>query len=345
MNAIGAQEVDLPGLQQAQIWRDSGRYGEFEGEMFTFRNRDKTDMCLAPTHEEPMAELVRERLRSRENMPLVLYQIGKKFRDDHARNGLLRTKEFTMKDAYSFTTDEAALDDVYQQMREAYIRIFDELGLDYAITDADPGAMGGSASEEFQAPAEIGSDEMGRCTVDGCLFGTRDPDRDACPDHGGTLERVNAIEIGHVFKLGTRYSEPLDLSFDTEAGQREVIMGSYGVGVSRLIAALIEQRNDQDGIMWPESVAPFTTGIVPLQESGEIMDVAERLHDQLDHQDTLLFDNDVRIGEKFAESDLIGIPAKIIIGNNYLDSGEIEVERRDGSTSFYDHETFLDEFA
>lgn len=345
MNEIGSQEVDLPGLQYAKIWKDSGRYKEFEGEMFTFKNRDDQDMCLAPTHEEPMADLVRERLRSQKNMPLTLYQIGKKFRDDHARNGLLRAKEFTMKDAYSFDTSEEGLDEAYQDMREAYINIFDSLGLDFAITQADSGAMGGTGSEEFQAPAEVGSDEINRCPEEGCLFATRDLEQATCPDHGTELENTNSIEIGHIFKLGTRYSEPMNLTFDTEEGEQHIIMGSYGIGVSRVIPALIEQRNDDDGIIWPESVAPYEIGIVPLDEEGEIMETAEELYDVLDTDEVLLFDNDVSIGEKFAESDLIGIPAKVILGNNYLENGEIEVEYRDGSREYYDWDGFVEEFA
>lgn len=345
MEAIGSQEVDLPGLQYAKIWRDSGRYNEFEGEMFTFENRDDQEMCLAPTHEEPMADLVRERLRSRNNMPLILFQIGKKFRDDHARNGLLRAKEFTMKDAYSFDTSEAGLDDAYQAMREAYINIFDSLGVDYAITQADPGAMGGTGSEEFQTPAAVGSDEINRCPEEDCLFGTKDLDRTECPDHGTELEHTNSIEIGHIFKLGTRYSEPMDLTFDTEDGEEHIIMGSYGIGVSRVIPTLIEQRNDEDGIIWPERVAPYELSIVPLEEDGELMETAEELYREFDTDEVLLFDNDVTIGEKFAESDLIGIPAKVILGNNYLESGEIEVEYRDGSREYYDRDGFLAEFA
>ncbi len=345
MHQIGYQEVDLSGLQYAKIWKDSGRFKQFEGEMFTFQNRDGQDMCLAPTHEEPMADLVRERLRSQKNMPLVIYQIGKKFRDDHARNGLIRAKEFTMKDAYSFTTDEDDLDEIYRDMREAYINIFDLLGIDYAITQADPGAMGGTESEEFQAPADIGADEIVRCPEEDCLFGTKDLDRTECPDHGTELERTNTIEIGHIFKLGTRYSEPLNLTFDSGDGEEHVIMGSYGIGVSRVIPALIEQRNDEDGIIWPESVAPYETAIVPLEEDGEIMETAEELYDVLDADETLLFDNDVTIGEKFAEADLIGIPAKIILGNTYLEDGQIEVEYRDGSRDYYDWDGFVEAFA
>lgn len=345
MKQLGAQEVDLPGLQYADLWRESGRYDEFEGEMFTFENREGKDMCLAPTHEEPMADLVRERVRSRRNMPLILYQIGEKFRDDHPRNGLLRAKQFTMKDAYSFTSSEEALNEIYQEMREAYIRIFDRLDIEFAIVSADPGEMGGTGSEEFQAPAEVGSDEMNYCPQDDCLFGTKDLSITECPHCNESLSNQNAIELGHIFKLGTRYSDPLGLSYDTESGEEQVIMGSYGIGLSRMIPALIEQRNDEDGIMWPESVAPFSMSVIPLNDNREIETMVEEIHDRVGVDNVLLFDNDVSIGEKFAESDLIGIPAKVILGNTFLDDGELEVEFRDGNREFYSPKEFFENYA
>jgi prolyl-tRNA synthetase len=346
MDAIGAQEVSLPSLQYADIWRKSGRWAEFEGEMFVFENREGKDMCLATTHEEPMADLVRERVRSKNNMPLALYQIGDKYRDDHPRNGLLRTKEFSMKDAYSFTSSEAALDEVYQEMREAYVEIFEELGVEYAIVDADPSSMGGTASEEFQAPADVGSDEMAYCPEDDCRYGTLDFDETECPHCGEELVETNSIELGHIFKLGTRYSDPLDLTYDTEeGGQEKVIMGSYGIGISRMIPALIEQRHDDDGIRWPEAVAPFSLSVVPLNEDEEIVEMAEEIHDRVGSDEVLYFDGDTAIGEKFAESDLIGVPAKVILGNTYLEDGELEVEFRDGGREFYEPEAFFDTYA
>jgi prolyl-tRNA synthetase len=345
MDALGGQQVDLPGLQYAEIWRESGRYEQFEGEMFTFENREGQDMCLAPTHEEPMADLVRTAVQSRRNMPLVLYQIGKKFRDDHARNGLLRSKEFTMKDAYSFHTAEEGLDDMYEQMRDAYINIFDSLGVEYAIVSADPGAMGGTGSEEFQAPAHIGSDEMKQCTNEECRFGTKDMQVIDCQQCGSELTHTNAIELGHIFKLGTRYSGPLELTFDTEDGEREVIMGSYGIGVSRLIPALIEQNNDSDGIRWPKRVAPFKLSVIPISDDEDVTEMAAEIEDRVPSEDVLLFDNDVTAGEKFAESDLIGIPDKVILGNTFLDERQLEVEYRDGGREYYDPEDFFEVYA
>lgn len=345
MRKIGAQEVDLPGLQYADIWKQSGRFEQFEGEMYTFENRDDQEMCLAPTHEEPMADLVRNSVRSSRNMPLVVYQIGKKFRDDHARSGLLRTKEFTMKDAYSFNTTEEGLDEVYDQMREAYIDIFDSLGVEFAIVSADPGAMGGTGSEEFQAPADIGSDEIKVCTNNECYFGTKDITLPECEECGSDLNHTYSIELGHIFKLGTRYSDPLELSYNVEGGEEQVIMGSYGIGISRLIPALIEQNNDNDGILWPEIVAPFDCSIIPVKDDKEIQETAEEIHERLNNSSTILFDNDVTAGEKFAESDLIGIPKKIILGNSFLQDGKIEIENREGKKDFYTKKKFYKVFA
>lgn len=345
MQSIDAQEVDLPGLQYAKIWRESDRFDEFEGEMFTFKNRDDQDMCLAPTHEEPMAEMVRNTVRSRGNLPLLTYQIGKKYRDEHARNGLLRTKEFEMKDAYSFHTSEEALDEMYDRIRESYINIFERLGVEYAIVDADPGAMGGTGSEEFQAPADIGSDEIKICTNDDCRWGSKEMEVSTCEECSSDVTFTNAIELGHIFKLGTRYSDPLDLTYDTEEGKEQIIMGSYGIGVSRLIPALIEQRNDSDGIIWPESVAPFSIGVVPVGDSDEIDEMAAEIEQRIGSEDVLVFDNDVNAGEKFAEADLIGIPNKAILGNTFIEEGTIEVEFREGGREYYQPEEFFEQYA
>lgn len=341
MDAIGAQEVDLPSLQSSEIWRRSGRWENFEDEMFTLVNREGKDMCLAPTHEETIAAMVRGSLRSHRDLPLALYQVGRKYRDDHARNGLLRTKEFTMKDAYSFHATEESLDETYRAMYDAYVRIFDALGVDFAVVDADPGAMGGSASEEFQAPADIGSDEIRYCPEAECVFGSKDDAATTCPDCGTDLVHSNAIELGHIFKLGTRYSEPLELHYDDpDEETREIIMGSYGIGVSRLIPTLIEQNHDAHGIVWPEEVAPFRYAVIPVAYEGELGAVADDVYESLPAEETLLYDTDVTTGEKFAESDLIGIPKKIIVGRSYEEDGRIEVKHRTGEQEFYDADEF-----
>ena len=346
MNAIGAQEVSLPQLGYEERWVQSGRWGSFEGEMFTLENREGRAMCLAPSHEEGLVHLVDGHVRSYEDLPLLLYQVGTKHRDDHPRNGLLRTKEFTMKDAYGLHADEASLDEWYGRVRAAYLRIFDGLGVAVAVCEADNSVMGGTGSEEFVAPVETGSCDLVHCTDEACRFGVTDEhalfrdlaDGDDCLDCGGGLASGEGIEVGHVFKLGTRYSERMDLAVDRADGSStNVVMGSYGIGVTRLLQTVIEQHADGDGCRWPETergcVAPYRAAIIPLRYEGEIREAADRLHDA--HDDVLLFDDDGQtIGERFAESDLLGIPQKVILGNHFRETGEAELETRDGETRY-----------
>jgi prolyl-tRNA synthetase len=350
MEAIDAQAVNLPQLQYRSIWEQSGRWGSFEEEMFSLTNRDGQEMCLAPSHEEGIVSLVDGVVRSYEDLPLLLYQIGVKHRDDHARNGLLRTKEFTMKDAYSLHTDTESLDEWYERVRETYARIFEALGIEFVVTDAENSVMGGSTSEEFVAPVETGTGELITCESDECRFGVTDdhPEFDEfsgrCSECGSHLVMSEGIEIGHVFKLGTRYSEAMDLTVDLADGSiRPVTMGSYGIGVTRLIQTLIEQHADEDGCRWPVtdagSVAPFTVAIVPLEYDGELRDTADQLYEECGPREALLFDDpEQTIGERFAESDLLGIPMKIVIGNTFLEIGDVEIETRDGQTWYVESE-------
>ncbi|WP_248909039.1 aminoacyl--tRNA ligase-related protein [Halocatena marina] len=351
MESIGAQAISLPQLQYRSIWEQSGRWGRFEGEMFTLTNRDGQEMCLAPSHEEGIVSLVDGVVRSYEDLPLLLYQINTKHRDDHARNGLLRTKEFTMKDAYSLHADADSLDECYERVRAAYGRLFDSLGIEFVVVEAENSVMGGATSEEFVAPVETGTGELLSCASEACRFGVTDehPDWDVwnrdsslkceCPECQSRLVRSDGIEIGHVFKLGARYSEAMGLTIDTATGSQSVIMGSYGIGVTRLIQTLIEQHADEDGCRWPVTdagtVAPFEVAIIPLEyeSDGEIRDTADRLHEDCGPQNTLLFDDPAQtIGERFAESDLLGIPQKIILGNTYRETGDVEMETREGQT-------------
>jgi prolyl-tRNA synthetase len=342
MDAIGGQAVSLPGLQYRERWAQSGRWGSFEGEMFTLENRDGQAMCLAPSHEEGMVHLVDGQVRSHDDLPLLLYQVESKFRDDHARNGLVRTKEFTMKDAYSFHVDEASLDETYREVRAAYERILADVGLEFAVVGADNSVMGGSASEEFVAPVADGSDRLVYCTADGCRFGVTDEhagfgDHDAgenCPDCGGTLAASDGIEVGHVFKLGTRYSAAMGLTVDGAAGdERDVVMGSYGLGVDRLLQTLVQQHGDGESCTWPVtdwgSVAPYRAVVIPVGD-GEVQRLAERIYEACGREDVVLYD-DLSVGERFAESDLLGVPAKVVVGNTYREQGVVDVETSEGT--------------
>jgi prolyl-tRNA synthetase len=356
MDAVGGQRVSLPQLNYRDIWDASGRWGSFEGEMFALENRDGAEMCLAPSHEEGVVHLVDGYVRSYDDLPVVVYQIESKHRDDHARNGLLRTKEFTMKDAYSLHATEDGLRETYREMRAAYERVFDALGLYVAICAADNSVMGGRASEEFVALVDSGGTlDLVGCERDDCRFGVTDehPEYasyrredgrgiDACPDCGGALSATEGVEVGHVFQLGTRYSEAMDLAVDTADGDRvHVQMGSYGIGVTRVVQTLLAQHADADGCRWPVTdhgtVAPYEVAVVPLAYEGEVRDAADRVHDELEAAgvDCLLFDDRERtIGERFAESDLLGAPTKVVLGNHYAETGEVELETRDGETRY-----------
>jgi prolyl-tRNA synthetase len=361
LRRVGAQRVSLPQLNYRDIWDASGRWGSFEGEMFTLENRDGAELCLAPSHEEGVVHLVDGHVRSYDDLPVVLYQVESKHRDDHARNGLLRTKEFTMIDAYSLHATDGDLVDTYHQVRDAYERIFDALGLDVAICDADNSVMGGSASEEFVAPVHDGTCRLVACTSTDCRFGVTDehPEYDAarertgsrggsegCPQCGAEVRASDGVEVGHVFQLGTRYADAMDFTVDTATGEeRAVQMASYGIGVTRVIQTLLAQHADDDGCRWPVTdagtVAPYRVAVVPLDYHGDtaIQHAADRIHDDLAARGVavLLFDDpDQTIGERFAESDLLGIPTKAIVGNHYADTGEVELETRSGDTRYCD---------
>ncbi|QDX41683.1 aminoacyl--tRNA ligase-related protein [Salarchaeum sp. JOR-1] len=337
MTGIGAQEVSLPGLQYAERWRESGRWASFEGEMFTFENRDGQAMCLAPSHEEGVVHLLDGLVRSYDDLPLLVYQVDAKFRDDRARDGLIRAKEFRMKDAYSVHTTQESLDETYQRVRDAYERILTDLGLDYAVCAAENSVMGGARSEEFVAPVAEGGDRL-KCCPD-CRFGVTDEHDDfraseTCPDCGRSLRETDGVEVGHVFDLGTRYSDAMEFTVDDADGEeRAALMASYGLGIDRIVQTLARQHADEDGLRWPVTdwgcVAPYHAAIVPIGYDGDVKAAADAIHDACGG--VLLYDDPGQsVGERFAESDLLGIPAKIVVGNHYRDTGRVELETRDG---------------
>jgi prolyl-tRNA synthetase len=487
MNRAGAQEVLMPALQPTEIWQQSGRYETMTDVLFKVRDRAKREWLLGPTHEEVITTLVATELSSYRQLPRNFYQIQTKFRDEiRPRFGLMRAKEFIMKDAYSFDIDDETAQVSYDKMYNAYVRIFQRCGLKTTAVEASTGAIGGKSSHEFMVPAETGENEVAYCetadyaanvelassrlpksepltggalekfptpgvqTIDdlakppfnvpgssqiktlvfvaegkpilvllrgddqlnesklsGVLgttvfrAGTGDEifaalgahpgslgavnvaklpvyaderlrsasgmttganedgfhlrnvsiDRDIkvtqwadlrlvkegepCPKCGKPLKIRRAIEVGHVFKLGTKYSEKLNALFLTEDGkQKPAIMGCYGIGVTRTLQAVIEQCNDKDGIIWPISVAPYTVCITPLSvdPATETMKQAERIYAELQAKgvEVILDDRDERAGVKFKDADLIGFPIRVGIGEKSLAKGEIEIKRRGG---------------
>ena len=487
MNRAGALEVSMPGVQPAELWRESGRWEDFGPELLRLKDRHKRAFCLGPTHEEVITDIARTELKSYRQLPVNYYQIQTKFRDEiRPRFGVMRAREFVMKDAYSFDLDEEGLEEAYQVMRRAYSRIFDRLQLNYRIVQADSGAIGGSQSEEFHVLADSGEDAIAYSEDDGfaanvemvpvvpgaestrtapfqelqriatpgvrsiadlCEFldlapgqclktlmvaGTETPavalllrgdhelnvhkaqaldavatplrmlsaaqvedaagvapgslgplgldlptylDRSAAelsdfacganraehhytgvnwdrdlplptvadlrnvtsgdpsPGGGGPLTVARGIEVGHIFQLGTKYSTSMGATvLDSGGRPRTMQMGCYGIGVTRVAAAAIEQSNDARGIIWPDAIAPFDAIIIPinLDRSYRVREATDEIAGRLQAAglEVLVDDRDQRPGSKFADADLIGIPHRLVIGERGLDRGEIEYKSR-----------------
>ena len=488
MDRAGAVEILMPAVQPAELWQESGRWDYYGKELLRFKDRHNRDACMGPTHEEVITDLVRKEIHSYKQMPINFYQIQTKFRDEiRPRFGLMRGREFIMKDAYSFDVDENSANASYQKMFEAYTRIFERCGLKFRAVEADTGSIGGNYSHEFMVLAETGEDQIINCTkcsyaanleraevlyeektpeadhhgemgpleevetpdmktveevtdflhitadrlmktllllVDGkekvavlirgdhelneaklkTLLGAQtvemapesvvreitgapvgfagpvglkirivadnalkgmhdfvtggnrkdlhlkqvemDRDfqidlfgdlrtilpRDRCPRCGGNIVFGRGIEVGHIFKLGTKYSLALNAVFLNEEGKEQpIIMGCYGIGVGRIVAAAIEQNNDENGIVFPVPIAPFEVTILPLQmHDAAVAETAEKIYNDLSELglDVLLDDRDERAGVKFKDADLLGIPVRITVGSRGVKTGTVEVKER-----------------
>jgi prolyl-tRNA synthetase len=493
MNRAGAIEILMPAVQPAELWQESGRWEHYGRELLRFRDRHDREACFGPTHEEVITDLVRKEVHSYKQMPINLYQIQTKFRDEiRPRFGIMRAREFIMKDAYSFDVDEEGANRSYEAMHKAYSRIFERCGLRFRAVEADTGTIGGSYSHEFMVLADTGEDQIINCTacsyaanlekaevrsddalpvpepdalysltavetpgmrtveevagflsvtpeqlvktlilvVDerpvavlirgdhdlneaklrnllgaetvelaseqvveettGAPMGFAGPvglkvtivadaairsmrnfvtggnrkDRhqtnvnlkrdfqvdqfadlrvitpaDRCPRCGKPIEFGRGIEVGHIFKLGTKYSRAMDAVFLTREGKESpIIMGCYGIGVGRTVAAAIEQNHDADGIIFPVPIAPFEVTILPLQmHDPKVVETAERIHADLTDNgiDTLLDDRDERAGFKFNDADLIGIPIRVTVGGKGLKNGQVEIKLRSEAESFF----------
>ncbi len=361
----GAIEMLMPTIQSADLWRESGRYDDYGKEMLRIKDRHERDMLYGPTNEEMITEIFRSYVRSYKDLPLNLYHIQWKFRDEvRPRFGLMRGREFLMKDAYSFDLDFAGAKHAYNRMFVAYLRTFARFGLKSIPMVAESGAIGGNLSHEFIILAETGESEV-FCHRDYLDFDVPGADVDfndvaglqAIVDrwislYAATSEKHDAaefaklpknrqvsargIEVGHIFHFGTKYSEPMKAVVAGPDGiDRPVHMGSYGIGPSRLVAAIIEAFHDDAGIKWPEAVAPFRVAVVNLKQGAADTDAAsEKLYRELTARgvDVLYHDLDERPGSKFAAMDLIGIPWQVLIGPRGLAEGKVELKRRaDGS--------------
>ena len=345
MDEAGSQEILMPMVQPAGLWEESGRIDQYGQELLTFKDRNDRDFCLGPTHEEVITDLCRNVIKSHKELPINLYQIQTKFRDEiRPRFGVMRSREFIMKDAYSFDLDKAGMDLSYSIMKEAYIKIFNTLDLDYRIVKADSGAIGGSDSEEFHVLADSGEDllafsDKSDYAINAELLTELQDEQDSSslegkpsPDGKGNLKLKRGIEVGHIFKLGTKYSESLKLKIQSDNGNIYPEMGCYGIGASRIVAAAIEQNHDDKGIAWPEALSPFEVVIVEvnpkknLEVNTKCMEIYTDLKEN--NIDVLWDDRDKRAGVKFTDMELIGIPKMIIVGEKSLETNKVEFKRR-----------------
>ncbi len=339
LDGIGAQEMLMPVLQPAELWRKTGRLDI--DELFKLQDRKGSEMVLAMTHEEAVTFHVAQTVRSYRDLPLILYHFQVKERDEpRPRAGVLRTREFVMKDSYSFDRDQAGLEENYALHIGAYDRIMARTGLRFYRVESDVGMMGGLGADEYMAPCPAGEDQVAlapgyAANVEVAL---RHPDIREVNDGYMLGDQVltiePAIEIGNIFKLGTRYSEPLGANFLDEAGSEQPIwMGSYGIGPARIVAAAVEQFADEYGISWPRSLAPFAVHLIALGKPGTPeREACDEVYETLraGGVEVLYDDREGQPGEKFADAELLGCPLRLTVGRKSLESGEIEVQLRRG---------------
>jgi len=340
MNAIGGQELLMPALQSKELWDETGRWEKLASIMFQFESRGK-HLGLGTTHEEPIVHIVRHHIASYKDLPLYLYQIQDKFRNEpRAKSGLLRGREFSMKDLYSFHRDEKDLQEFYAKAIEAYRKIFLRCGLEAIVTEASGGEFTKEFSHEFQVITPNGEDTIYYCQACGWCQNkeiAKVKAGDKCPECGKKIEEHRSIEVGNIFKLGTRYSKDMKLQFADEDGKKkDVIMGCYGIGPSRVMGAAVEVFNDKDGIIWPKEIAPYQVHLVTLgakddSVNSEIMSAGSNLYDQLDDAGIeVLWDEreGASAGEKLKDADLLGVPLRILISEKTLKDNSVEWKYR-----------------
>ncbi len=340
MDAIGAQELLMPVLQPAELWRKTGRL-EIE-ELFKLTDRKGSELVLALTHEEAVTFHIAQIVRSYRDLPLIVYHFQVKERDEaRPRAGVLRTREFIMKDSYSFDRDQAGMEERYALHVEAYDRIMQRTGLRFYRVEGDVGVMGGVGAHEYMAPCAAGEDQI-VLGADGYAANVEvalsapgvEQVGEGYTRDGEPLQLEPAIEIGNIFKLGTRYSDALGANYLDEQGKENPIwMASYGIGPARIVAAAVEQFADEHGISWPRALAPFAVHLVTLGKPGTPeRDAADAVYEDLlqGGVDVLYDDRDAGPGEKFADAELLGCPLRLTVGRRSLESGEIEVQLRRG---------------
>ncbi len=352
MNAIGGQELFMPTLQDPELWKKTDRWNDAVVDIW-FKSQLKAggDVGLAWTHEETLTRIMTQYVSSYKDLPLFAYHIQNKFRNEvRAKSGIMRTREFLMKDLYSFTRTEEEHTDFYEKCADAYMRIFSRVGIGKSTyrTFASGGAFS-KFSHEFQTLSEAGEDivyvneEKGIAVNEEVL---EEADLGELGVQKSELEKKKSIEVGNIFSLGTRFSEAFGLTYLDEKGEKHpIIMGSYGIGPGRLMGTIVESLSDEKGIVWPEEIAPFSLHLVSLGEDDEeVRSCADTLYTTLTNAgvSVLYDDRAVRAGEKFADSDLIGIPRRVVVSRKTLDAQKVEVvDRRTGTSELVDESALL----
>lgn len=334
MDALGCSELLLPALAPSDLWEESGRWGVYGPELMRLKDRKNRDFLLGPTHEEVITFVARDYINSYKKLPLAIYQIQTKFRDEmRPRFALMRGREFSMKDLYTFHTNEEDLDYWYKLVWDAYKRIFASCGLEVKVVDSDTGQIGGKQAHEFMVMSEVGEDTITYCNK--CEYGSNIEfsgleEGDNCPHCDGTIEIAKGIEVGNIFKLGTKYSDSMNAKFvDKDGKTKSAIMGCYGLGVSRTLMAVVEQNSSDNGIVWPEEIKPFDFHIITVDhKNDEQVEVSNKIYEELKQfSDCLIDDRPERAGVKFKDADLIGVPVRITVGRD-LKEGLVEVNFR-----------------
>ena len=349
IDQAGALEILMPAIQPAELWIESGRYDDYGKEMLRIKDRHDHDLLFGPTHEEVVTDIFRKNVTSYKDLPKNLYQIQWKFRDEiRPRFGVMRGREFFMKDGYSFDIDFESSRKSYDLMYQTYFKIFKAMGLNAIAVKADTGAIGGDLSHEFHILANTGEseiyydkkfdelikdDKVDIKTLQSLYAAADDMHKaDSCPIPQSRLNSKRGIEIGHIFHFGDKYSKALKASVTDKSGNQIFPqMGSYGIGVSRLVAAIIEANHDQNGIIWPQNVAPFNVTIINLRVGDELCDkAAVDLYNNLQQQniEVLYDDRAIPAGQKFADADLTGIPYQIVIGPKGIAKNVYEFKNR-----------------
>jgi len=330
MNAEGGQELLMPALQPKGIWEETGRWSaSLKDVMYQFKDNGGKELGLAATHEEVVYDLIRKFINSYKDLPLAVYQIQNKFRSElRAKGGLMRGREFMMKDLYSFHLSQADLTDYYNRMIAAYKRVYERCGLAAKVVEASGGVFTDNFSHEFQVVSDAGEDNILYC--DSCDWAQNSEISklkigDSCPKCGQAIKAGKSIEVGNIFNFGDKYAKNMNGYVNSDKGEKLPIwMASYGIGISRLVATIVEIYHDENGIIWPESVAPFKAHLISIKQD----EAAQKIYDELTaHGVEVLYDDrDVSAGQKFADSDLLGIPYRLVISGKT--DGKIEIKKR-----------------